>query len=127
MYAIINLEKLGDSLVIVGFFLAHLLDLGLSTRQRRCKFAKYVAVNHFITRLESFQTLFQQTGLGLDLANLLCGLCAIVGLRSGIVTGHDFHETVGFLEIVGGAATNEFLQFGGLRFLVFFLHLLGRF
>lgn len=53
VYAIINLEKLRDSLVVVGLFLAHLLDLGLSARQRRCKLAKNISVNHFILRLES--------------------------------------------------------------------------
>jgi hypothetical protein len=124
--AVVDLEELGDSLVVFGLLLAHLLDLGLGTLQSRGELREDVAILDGVARLEGIQALLEQTRFGLDLAHVFGCLGAVVRLRASVVSSHNLHKTVGFLQVLWLASPDELLELGRLRFLLLLFHFFRR-
>lgn len=75
----------------------------------------------------SLKHLLEYLGLLLDFGDFFRRLGSVICSMSCIITGHDLHQLVRFLQVFWRASPNELLQLGRLRRPFFLLQLLGRF
>jgi hypothetical protein len=83
---------------------------------------EHIALLDLIALLVALQHFLENPCLLLNPTDFLSSLGPPIRLVPRVVTCHDFHELVRFLQVLGPTPTNQLLQFCRLCFSFLFLH-----
>lgn len=85
-----------------------------------------IAFRKTVAWLLALQHLLQKLSLLLHLGDFFCSLRTVIGLMPIIISSHNLHQPVSFLQVCRCASPDQLLKLCRLCFFFLLLHLLGR-